>query len=329
MTRSTRRAVTTSSTAATARTISTAGTGRTSSASSTRATGSPSISARGRRRRATRSQGSRTSSAVSTTTRSPATKPRTRSRAQTAPTRSRGSAGTTCCGAAGRIRSMTARSTAPTGVSGPISATPRPRSTAGAVRLRPPPRRSSRSEGSPSESRGRRSPRPRSARVVGPDRADAVVAERERVRRPRVLVEVERRGERRGLAVAMRELVQAPVVLDEAQDARELAELAADEPVLRVWADDHERDADPEPVAVHLWRRDVVVEAAVVVPREEDRRRVPLGRAHDRVDHLRRPVLAVAEVPFGVLAQLEPRGDPRDRRQQAVRDVPHDVVDRV
>ena len=141
------------------------------------------------------------------------------------------------------------------------------------------------------------------------------VAERQLERLQRLLVEVEEVAQVERVAVPMGELGESPVVLDEAQDARELAELRVDGAGLRVRADREQRDPEPEPEVVDLRRRHVVVEAAVVVPRDEDRGVLPELAPHHRVHDLGRPVLAVAEAPLGVLAQLVARGDPGDRRQ--------------
>src|SRR6266545_6310939 len=91
------------------------------------------------------------------------------------------------------------------------------------------------------------------------------------VRRPGVLVEVEGFVEVPGLPVALGELGQAPVVLDEPEHARDLPPPVVDEPVLRVRGDHQERDPDPQPELVHLRGRDVVVEPAPVVPGAEHR----------------------------------------------------------
>ena len=122
--------------------------------------------------------------------------------------------------------------------------------------------------------------------------------------------------------------VQRPVVLDEPDHAGELARLVADRAVDRVRAQHQQRHAEPEPHPVHVGRRDVIVEAAVVVPGHEDRRVLPHRRAHDRVDDLRGPVLAVTEGELRVLGQLESRRDPRDGRELVRRDVVEHVIGR-
>ena len=74
------------------------------------------------------------------------------------------------------------------------------------------------------------------------------------------------------------------VVLDEPGQGVVTEPLPIDEPTPCIRADD---DAgDPEAVAhtVHGGRRHVVVEAAPVVPGQEDRGRAPVPRVHDRVD---------------------------------------------
>src|SRR5918996_4545509 len=105
----------------------------------------------------------------------------------------------------------------------------------------------------------------------------------ELIGRPGLLLEVERRQERRRLAVSVRELRQSPVVLHEPQYARELAELVRHEAALRVGRDNEQRHADPEPEVVDLRWRDVVVEPAVVVPGDEDGGVLPVWALHDGV----------------------------------------------
>ena len=83
----------------------------------------------------------------------------------------------------------------------------------------------------------------------------------------------------------------------------------------------------PEPEGVHLRRCHVVVEAAVVVPRHEDGRALPHRALHDRVDHLRGPVLPQAEVVLRMLGDLVSRCDPRDGRQPIPADVGDHAVD--
>ena len=120
---------------------------------------------------------------------------------------------------------------------------------------------------------------------------------------------------------------QVPVVLDEAEHARELPLLVADLPIDRVRADHEEGNAEAEPHPVDVRRRNVIVEPAVVVPRDEDRRVLPHLRPHDRVDDLGAPVLTVAERVVRVIGQLEPRRDPGHRRERVGGDVAEQRVD--
>ena len=95
-----------------------------------------------------------------------------------------------------------------------------------------------------------------------------------------------------------RRAAAAPVVLDEPNRRREFGELVADVPVEQ--AGDHEhRRPDPEAERVDLRWRDVVVEAAVIVPREEDGGVCPHRTFHDRVEHLRGPGLAQQKLYSG------------------------------
>ena len=84
---------------------------------------------------------------------------------------------------------------------------------------------------------------------------------------------------------------------------------------------DHDR-RDPDPVAVEVdpRRLDVVVEPAPVVPGEEDRRLLPVGTAHRRVDDLRHVALALPDglARLRVLADARVRHHPGHGRQRAV-----------
>src|SRR5436309_15694127 len=74
-------------------------------------------------------------------------------------------------------------------------------------------------------------------------------------------------------------LATEEVVLDELDVGVEAERLMVDEALASVGADHEAGDAKPVAVAVDARRRHVVVEAAPVVPREEDRRRLPLRPA--------------------------------------------------
>ena len=60
----------------------------------------------------------------------------------------------------------------------------------------------------------------------------------------------------------------------------------------------------------------MVVEAAPVIPREEDRRGLPVGAAHDRVDERGHVRLADGHEVRWMLADAVVRHDPRHRRQR-------------
>ena len=86
-------------------------------------------------------------------------------------------------------------------------------------------------------------------------------------------------------------------VLGEAQDARRLVLHVRDVALLGVRRDDEQRHAEAQAVVVFVRRRDVVVEAAPVVPLHEDRGRIPELALADGVDESgdpRRPVSAAA-----------------------------------
>jgi hypothetical protein len=62
------------------------------------------------------------------------------------------------------------------------------------------------------------------------------------------------------------------------------SDLVVDAAATGVWADDERRHRMPYPLPSTRGRRDVVVEAAPVVPRQEDRGAVPVRAAHHGVD---------------------------------------------
>ena len=108
------------------------------------------------------------------------------------------------------------------------------------------------------------------------------------------------------------------VVLDELRVGVEAEDLVVDVALLGVRADHDPGDAEAEAVAVDDRRHDVVVEAAPVIPGEEDRGAVPVGALHDRVDQAGDVGLAGADERRRVLRDGAVRVDPRDRRQGAV-----------
>src|SRR5919201_3325190 len=143
--------------------------------------------------------------------------------------------------------------------------------------------------GSPSTVR-RSCPQLQAASRVCIARSYEALARREDERRPRLLREVEvadevpelRRalphvGARVGAAVRARvePLTLQEVVLDELHVCVERQRLVVDEAAPRVRADHEAGDAQAVAVLVHPRRDDVVVEAAPVVPGEEDRRALP------------------------------------------------------
>ena len=114
---------------------------------------------------------------------------------------------------------------------------------------------------------------------------------------------------------------QAPVVRDEPEGARELALGVVEIALPRVQADHEHRDAEPEPKVVDLVRRHVVVEPSSLVPRQEQRRVLPVVALHHRVDELGEPVVREARALGRVIRELEPRRNPRDREDPAAREV--------
>ena len=86
----------------------------------------------------------------------------------------------------------------------------------------------------------------------------------------------------------------AEVLVDELEHGREVVGRVVDA-ALRPRRDDQHGDADAEPEPVRLRRRDVVVEPAALVPGEHDGRVAPVRQAHDPVDQVGGPVLALAQ----------------------------------
>ena len=127
-------------------------------------------------------------------------------------------------------------------------------------------------------------------------------------------------GPRIGALVRLRvePLPAEEVVLDELEVRVETQRLMVDVPLLRVRADHETRHTQAVAVLVGFRRSNVVVEAAPVVPGQEDRRRAPVRPLHDRVDQTGHVVLAHADARGRVLAHRVRRRDPRDGRKRPV-----------
>src|ERR1700694_1404436 len=86
---------------------------------------------------------------------------------------------------------------------------------------------------------------------------------------------------------------------------------------LRVRADDEARDAQPVAQLVDRGWDDVVVEAAPVIPGEEDRGAGPAGAAADLIDARRHVGLAAAERTRRMFSDLLAGRQPGDVRKSA------------
>src|SRR5215212_6711334 len=163
--------------------------------------------------------------------------------------------------------------------------------------------------------------------VLGPLRLRSGGHRFKEKRPPRVLAN-ERARVRPTVRRRVESLSLQEVVLDELRVRVEAQDLVVDEATPSVGRD-HDRGY-PQPVAVPVddRRRDVVVEAAPVVPGEEDRRRLPVGAAHDGVDQAGHPGLALTDERGRVLADLVVRDHPRHGRQLPVLRCPIEVADR-
>ncbi len=107
------------------------------------------------------------------------------------------------------------------------------------------------------------------------------------------------------------------IVLDELQVGVAAQDLVVDEALLGVGGDDQPWHAQAVPVPVDLRRCHVVVEAAPVVPGQEDGGRVPVGALHGRVDDRGHVGLALVDAGGRVVAVELGRGDPGDRWQRS------------
>src|SRR3954447_10378266 len=115
-----------------------------------------------------------------------------------------------------------------------------------------------------------------------------------------------------GAAVGLRvdALPAEEVVLDELEVRVERERLVVDVVVPRPRADQQAGHAEPIALAVDRRRRDVVVEAAPVVPRDPDRGRGPVRALHQRVDEARHVRLPGCDQCRRVGAPLLRRRDP-------------------
>ena len=109
----------------------------------------------------------------------------------------------------------------------------------------------------------------------------------------------------------------------------EAQRLVVDVARLRVRADDESGHPQAVAVLVDARRGDVVVEAAPVVPGEEDRGRVPVGAAHDRVDQARHVGLADGDRAGPCSLTASAGVDPGHRRQRSGSGRGVEVVDRL
>src|SRR6266550_34288 len=159
--------------------------------------------------------------------------------------------------------------------------------------------------------------RVRGQQDCGPGRLAEVEVRGQVAEDARVLADV---GSRVGTAVR-RGIQPGPaeeVVLDELVVRVEGQRLVVDVPRPGVRADD--QGGHPEPVAVLVdpGRDHMVVEAAPVVPGQEDRGGIPVGAFHDGIDEVGDVGLAGGEVRRRVIAVGLGGSDPGDRGQGAL-----------
>src|SRR4051794_38045718 len=127
------------------------------------------------------------------------------------------------------------------------------------------------------------------------------------------------RRARVGSAVVSRVEALSPeeVVLDELEIRVEAERLMVHVALPRVRADHEGGNADAVLLTTDYGWRHVVVEAAPVVPGEEDRGRAPVRARHDRVDHPGHVRLPRADCAERMLRVVARRDDPRHGRQLA------------
>src|ERR1700722_15793795 len=186
----------------------------------------------------------------------------------------------------------------------------------------------------------RKSSRKSSASViVGSDERGALVeksgrriARRDGAETPWCLRKVEAienaRGSRVGVAARRRaDGRQVEYLFDELQNAAELvlrvryvagAETVSD---ARVGGNDDAGHANAEPAKIELRWRHIVVPAAPVVPKNDDRRRVPVRAAADRIDDRGHPRGTGVVAAARMIRVLPIRRHPRDVGEPAALDV--------
>ena len=120
---------------------------------------------------------------------------------------------------------------------------------------------------------------------------------------------------------------RGPVVLDETDRRGELGQLMVTRPCC-VGRGAPAFASGSRTRARRPGRRDVVVEAAVVVPGQEHRRLLPRRAPHQRSFRTSAPSTRPSVGAPGVLGHLEAGRDPRDRREPVFADVADQVVDR-
>ncbi len=92
---------------------------------------------------------------------------------------------------------------------------------------------------------------------------------------------------RAAVGIRIESLPAEEVVLDELQVSIVAELLMVDVSGPRIWADHQAGHPQAVAILVDVWRHDVIVEAAPIVPREKDSGVVPTRTAHYRVDQRR------------------------------------------
>src|SRR5262249_45876288 len=121
-----------------------------------------------------------------------------------------------------------------------------------------------------------------------------------------------------GFLIALGEPVEVKAIFNKLQYRRKFERFVLDVAGSCPGRDDQQRYARSESEIVDSRRRHMIVEAAKVVPRQEDYRRFPVRPLHDSIDLLHRPVFANAHTSRRMLTPAGAYDQPTYGRQTAV-----------
>src|SRR5262249_47296538 len=135
---------------------------------------------------------------------------------------------------------------------------------------------------------------------------------------PGVIIKIERIEQIAGFFVALCKAVEIKAVLDKLQYRRKLERLVLDvaRPCKR--RNNQQRYARSESKIVHSRRCHIVLEAAKVVPCQEDHGRFPVRPLHNSINFFNRPVFANADTRRRMLTPARANHQPTHRGQVAI-----------